>query len=529
MYLFVPLSRNRRRGERAAHRQVAHARLANWTELGAQYLLKRILSHKSCVFPLPPREDVKGRSVNRSRCIVFSMGDGELARNVFACLTSTRVLDVDLERLPCSEEAIPRAALLVVPVDAGAMQYVVDFLARVRIETPGTLVLVIAVELGAEQISAVLAAGAFDFVSAPYSPAELVARTLRGIGLVRNTSPDALRSLLGARVNGLIGSGSTFMKQMARLPLLAGCDVGVLILGETGTGKELFAQAVHYLSARSSRPWVPVNCGAIPVELIESELFGHTKGAYTTAHAAREGLIAASEGGTLFLDEIGSLPPPAQGKLLRFLQEKEYRPVGSNALRHANVRIIAASNQDLVALVAKERFRADLFFRLNVLTLTLPPLRERREDIPILAQHFVKRFAAQFGRPVEGLTAVALKRLLSYSWPGNIRELSHAIERAVLLGNGPYITPAQIELANEYRAPEEESFRSAKARVVEEFERSYIEQVLIACNGNITHAARAAKKDRRALFELMRKHGIEADRFRATVHNADSRQIGELM
>jgi two-component system response regulator GlrR len=307
---------------------------------------------------------------------------------------------------------------------------------------------------------------------------------------------------------------------MARLPPLAGCDAGVLILGETGTGKELFAQAVHYLSARASRPWVPVNCGAIPVELIEAELFGHARGAYTTAHVAREGLVAAAEGGTLFLDEIDSLSRSAQGKLLRFLQEREYRPVGSNTLRRANVRVIAASNQNLAPLIAEGRFRQDLYFRLNVLTLFLSPLRERREDIPVLALHFVKRFATEFARPVEGLTPLAMKRLLAHSWPGNIRELSHAIERAVLLGSGPYIMPADIEIGEDERTPLDESFQAAKARVVEQFERSYIEQVLIASDGNITHAAVAAKKNRRALWELIRKYRIDPKRFRHVIGNA---------
>jgi two-component system response regulator GlrR len=268
-----------------------------------------------------------------------------------------------------------------------------------------------------------------------------------------------------------------------------------------------------------------VNCSAIPTELLEAELFGHAKGAYTTALSAREGLIAASEGGTLFLDEIDSLPALAQGKLLRFLQERDYRPVGTNALRRADVRVIAASNQDLASLVARERFRQDLYFRLNVLTLDLPPLRERREDIPILALHFIKRYATEFGRPVQGLTPMALNRLLAYSWPGNIRELSHAIERALLLGNGPYIRSSEIELGDEDRAPQDESFQGAKARVVEQFERSYIEQVLIACDGNITHAAMAAKKNRRALWELIRKHHIEAKRFRLSAGNGRGKSI----
>ncbi len=455
--------------------------------------------------------------MNPPRCIVLSdVGDRELAWNALACLESVREIELLSRPLPRSGESIPPADVIVVPVDAETIPLALELLARTRLETPCISVLVVGAELDQEQISRVLTAGAYDFVAVPYSGAELVARTLRGAGLLESKPPQDIRSLLSPRASGLIGNSPAFIKQMARLPLLAGCDAGVLILGETGTGKELFAQAVHYLSARVSRPWVPVNCSAIPVELIEAELFGHTKGAYTTAHSAREGLIAAAEGGTLFLDEIGSLPLSAQGKLLRFVQEREFRPVGTNTLRHANVRLIAASNQDLGGLVAKDRFRQDLYFRLNVLTLTLPPLRERREDIPTLASHFIKRHATEFGRPVRGLTPLALTRLLAYSWPGNVRELSHALERAVLLGNGPYITPAEIELGDD-QAPPDESFQAAKARVVEQFERSYIEQILIACDGNITHAAMAAKKNRRALWELIRKYRIEPKRFRRVI------------
>jgi len=400
------------------------------------------------------------------------------------------------------------------------MECALDFLTRVRIEKPTASVLVIGNQLAQEHIFTLLTAGACDFVSAPYSRMELHARVLRGAGLLESISPQDARALPRLRAGGLIGHSPVFIRQLARLPLLASCDAGVLLLGETGTGKELFAQAIHYLSARCPRPWVPVNCSAIPLELIEAELFGHAKGAYTTAHAAREGLIAAAEGGTLFLDEIGSLPLSAQGKLLRFLQEHEYRAVGTNTLRRANIRVIAASNQDLGVLVTKGHFRQDLYFRLNVLTLTLPALRERREDIPTLALHFIKRYATEFGRAVQGVTPMALNRLLLYDWPGNIRELSHAMERAVLLGNGPYITPADIELGVEESAPADESFQAAKARVVEQFERSYLEHILIACDGNITRAAMAAKKNRRALWELIRKHHIEPKRFRRAIRSA---------
>jgi two-component system response regulator GlrR len=416
--------------------------------------------------------------------------------------------------LPLADEAIPTADALVVPVEAATMQLALDFLMRVRLEAPSTSVLVVGAQSANEAISRVLAAGAYDFVSAPFLDAELVARTLRGVGMLPSKPPQKTRCWPKSAAEGLMGNSPAFAKQTARLPLLGGCDAGVLILGETGTGKELFAQAIHYLSGRKSHPWVPVNCGAIPVELIETELFGHVKGAYTTAHAAREGLVTAAEGGTLLLDEVDTLPPSAQGKLLRFLQEREYRPVGSSSLRHADVRVIAISNRNLAALVANGRFRQDLYFRLNILRVHLPPLRERREDIPALALHFVKRFATEFSRQVQGLSPLAMKRLLAYSWPGNIRELSHTVERAVVLASGPYIMPAEIETGEEDPTPLDDSFQAAKARVVEHFERSYIEQALITCDGNITHAASAAKKNRRALWELIRKYHIDPKRFR---------------
>lgn len=303
-----------------------------------------------------------------------------------------------------------------------------------------------------------------------------------------------------------------------RLLVIARCDANVLIQGETGTGKELCAQAIHYLSPRSAHPWVAINCGGIPGELVEDELFGHVKGAYTTALAARAGLVREAEGGTLFLDDVDCLPLAAQAKLLRFLQELEYRPVGSNAVMHADVRVISASNRDLQALAQRGGFRQDLYFRLNVLRLTLPPLRQRREDITLLAEAFLREFAERFERPARRFSAGAIERLLAHSWPGNVRELRHLIERAVLLASGVELQSADLEIDDQTPAAataDQESFHSAKQRVVRDFERGYIEQLLAASGGNIAEAARAARKDRRAFFELMRKHRIDAERFRA--------------
>ncbi len=290
----------------------------------------------------------------------------------------------------------------------------------------------------------------------------------------------------------------------------------MLILGETGTGKELCAQAIHYLSPRAAHPCVAVNCGAIPLDLVESELFGHLKGAFTNAHNARDGLVAEAEGGTLFLDDIDCLPLAAQAKLLRFLQEREYRPLGAARVRRADVRVIAASNHQLPAMAARGEFRQDLFYRLNVLNLELPPLRNRREDIAPLSLHFISRFARQFGRAVTGLTPAALHRLMTHDWPGNVRELEHVIERAVLLAPATVLTERDVAVGGTSEPADAESFRAAKARVVQDFERGRIEQLLTAHAGNVTHAAAAARKNRRAFIALMQKYRIVPERFRAS-------------
>ena len=362
---------------------------------------------------------------------------------------------------------------------------------------------------------ACLRAGARDFLVGPPNPDELVIRVKRALGLDRGTKPAASAQPSIARIDGLIGNSPLFLRQVERVRTMAGCDAGVLVTGESGTGKEVFAQAIHYLSARAARPWVAINCAAIPPDLMESELFGHARGAYTNAYAARQGLVCEAEGGTLFLDEVDSIPYAAQAKLLRFLQEKEFRPIGANAVQRVDVRVVAASNSDLEALVQNGRFRQDLYFRLNVLPLRLPPLRERREDIPDLALHFVTRFARQFARRgFNGIAPLALRKLLTHPWPGNVRELAHVMERAVLLANGDVLDADDVDVGH-IDGDAGDSFRTAKSRVVGEFERGYVERLLVAHDGNVTHAARAAKKNRRAFWELIRKHRIAPERFRS--------------
>jgi DNA-binding NtrC family response regulator len=360
-----------------------------------------------------------------------------------------------------------------------------------------------------------LAGGGADFVDASAAPGEFRVRVERLLGRIE---PLRVAGVL-PELPDLIGHSPAFAEQVARLPMVAQYEVSVLLLGETGTGKEVFAHAAHYLSARAAQPWVAVNCGAIPADLVEDELFGHVRGAYTHAHAARPGLIREAEGGTLFLDEIDSLPYSAQVKLLRFLQDKQYRPVGSNAVCRADVRVFAASNRELGRLAAEGSFRQDLYFRLNVIMLRLPPLRDRVADIAPLAQHFLRAAARQWQRPPATLSAAAHGKLMAHSWPGNVRELKNVIDRAMMLGSGGVLGAQDIDLDDERAsaapAPLCTSLRAAKGRLVEDFERAYVERVLAESGGNVTLAARAAQKNRRAFFELMRKYRIEPERYRA--------------
>lgn len=324
----------------------------------------------------------------------------------------------------------------------------------------------------------------------------------------RNALARELEKCLGMR--RLLGESHVFLEAISKIPKLACCDANVVIMGETGTGKELCARAIHHLGPRADNPFIPVNCGAIPSELVENELFGHQAGAFTSAASSVRGLVHDAEGGTLFLDEIDSLPLQVQVKFLRFLQDQEYRPLGSTRICRAHIRIIAASNADLEAGVRTGRFRSDLFYRLNVLLLKLPALRERREDIPLLARHLVAKCVEASSMPVKELSQAALEKLLLYDWPGNIRELENIIQRAVFLSEHRLIMEEDICLPVVFGSAEPLSFKALKARAVAEFESAFIRRILATNNGNISRAARAAKKNRRAFFQLMRKHGIAA-------------------
>jgi DNA-binding NtrC family response regulator len=319
---------------------------------------------------------------------------------------------------------------------------------------------------------------------------------------------ESLREQIGLKQ--VIGESAAFLNELRRVPKFSRCNATVLITGESGTGKEIFARAIHYLSPRASRPFVPVNCGALPEHLVESEIFGHKRGAFTGATLDQAGLIQEAEGGTLFLDEIDGLTPQAQVKLLRFLQDGEYRPVGSQQIAHASIRIVAAANCDFVELLRAGKFREDLFYRLNVLTLALPPLRERRGDILLLADHILVSQAAIAHAPTKKLSLGALNRLLGHSWPGNVRELENVLTRAIVLCDRDTIEISDLSLPDDGVAGENPSFRETKSLVIRRFEHDFLETTLRAHHGNITQAARAVKKNRRAFWQLLRKHGLLA-------------------
>jgi two-component system response regulator GlrR len=310
----------------------------------------------------------------------------------------------------------------------------------------------------------------------------------------------------------MVGTAPQFSGLLQLIARFGPTEAPVLLMGETGTGKELCARSLHALSRRQRGPFIPVDCGAVPEHLAESELFGHVRGAFTDAHRDHHGLIALADGGTLFLDEVDALSLPTQGKLLRLLQEGTYRPVGGERFAQANVRVLAATNCDLEKMVAAKQVRSDLYFRLNVLRLPLPPLRERCSDIPLLVTHFLERLAEN--GPPKVLTEASLRKLEAYAWPGNVRELLNVLQRAVVLAPGPNIEPDHILLTGTVSndaEPAAATFRDARSKAIEAFERGYVQQMLQKHNGNVTHAARDASHDRRGFGRLARKYHLHTD------------------
>jgi len=392
-----------------------------------------------------------------------------------------------------------------------------DVLEHARRVDPDLAVLMITA-YGSEKIAVqAMKLGAVDYVPKPFDNDELriVVRRVMETVLLRRDHRRLLEQVQGAfGFEQIVGQSPAMRRVFETIDKVADADVTVLIRGASGTGKELVANALHWRSPRRAKPLVKMNCAALSQELVESELFGHEKGAFTGAIARREGKFEAADGGTLFLDEVGDMPLETQAKLLRAIQEKEFERVGGNAPIRVDVRLLAATNQDLEAAVKAGRFREDLYYRLRVVELVIAPLAERREDIPLLIDHFLKDAAKRFGREVKPLTGEALRACLVHQWKGNVRELRSAVEQALLLAPGAEITAADLfgRPAPETQvASEPGTFREAKERIVEAFERDFLTQALRRHNGNITRAAEELGMHRQNLQQKMRELGITAE------------------
>ncbi len=388
------------------------------------------------------------------------------------CLRGRRVPEATKEMLETVADADPDLVILMLSDETQAHEPDIFRALLGRKRSPPILVIP-----GSEEpngINHLLQLGASDYLLPPFRPADIQPRIQRllAFGREQQTPIAALKEALGLKQ--FVGESPMLMEQVQRIPRMARCDACVLITGETGTGKEVCARTIHYLSPRVDQPFVPINCGAIPIDLLENELFGHEAGAYTSASTSHSGVISEANGGTLFLDEIDSLPLSAQIKLLRFLHDQEYRPLGARKAVKADVRIIAASNGNMDELLGSGRFRQDLFYRLNVLPLRLPPLRQRKEDIPLLARHFVAKYVAKTDGHARDIAPAALQRLSLHDWPGNVRELENVIERAVMLSTNEVIRSNEIDLPNSTEPDLElKSFALLKANIVAEFERCY--------------------------------------------------------
>lgn len=385
---------------------------------------------------------------------------------------------------------------------------------------PPTVIMMTAygvIELAVESIRQ----GAYDFITKPFDYARLV-HTLRQAMEHRRLLREnmALRRLVGKEeaFQDMVGTSPVMLKLFETIQTVAPTDVTVLITGESGTGKELVARAIHKLSPRTKGPFVAVNCPALPGNVLESELFGYTKGAFTDARQDRKGLFQEAEGGTIFLDEIGDLPHDLQAKLLRVLQEKEIRPLGQNRSVKVDVRVVASTNQDLEKLISQGKFREDLFYRLKVVSLHLPPLRERMEDVPSLAAHFLQKHGTRLERQDIHLSSAAIESLLSHDWPGNVRELENRIQQALILCRSKTIDPLQLwpeagPRENEWPSVQHLPYKEAKFKIMSHFHKNYFSRLLEVNKGNVTRAAEACGLERQALQQLLRRFGISRQDF----------------
>jgi len=459
-----------------------------------------------------------------------------------------KVLILDLDRMPCSSgnceqlplfmrkafptlqihqyHSFPQGSLQdleqtdLIFLRTSSLSNLSQFIQRARDQicrVPVIGVLCVDHEVECSQASSWLT-GLDDFLCCPLDQLDVVLR-IQQFHCIREEIGEALGTGQVIRdlcTQGLVGMSTSFLETVGKIPQIAISEATTLISGETGTGKEVVARAIHYSGPRKEHPFVPINCGALPDHLFENEVFGHTKGAFTDAIGEQKGLIQEAEGGTVFLDEIDALSPASQIKLLRFLQDREYRALGSAKTLKANVRILSATNQDLKGLVQEGRFREDLYYRVNTLSLVLPPLRNRMEDIPALVHHILKKTPRPNSEaPPIRLSPGAMRKLFTYTWPGNVRELESVVCRAITFHEGPneIIHEIQLPALEQVEMRPGHAFTTERRKTLENFERNYLINLLTDQQGNISQAAKAAGKERRTFKRLLAKHHLDRKAF----------------
>ena len=383
----------------------------------------------------------------------------------------------------------------------------IELFEKIQQQYPGLPVIVLTAHGSIKEAVSATQKGVFSFLTKPVDKDELLSSIRQALNLSVNTA-----SSQGIE-NNIVTCSAKMQQLLEQAKLLAKSDINIMIRGESGTGKELLASALQAASSRAHQPFIAINCSAIPAELLESELFGHIKGAFTGASRDNKGLFASADGGTVFLDEIGDMPAPLQVKLLRVLQEQKIRPVGSHQDIDIDVRVLSATHQNLEEAISDGKFREDLYYRLNVASLSLPALRERRADIQLLAKHFLENIALRTNSTGKRFSPAALCALMAYDWPGNIRQLSNIVEQLAALSPTAIIGEAQTIAA----LPQSTIVTKALPPLAEarkQFEREYLEQVLLASQGNVTEAARQAGRNRSDFHKLVKKHQLNPDMLR---------------
>ncbi|MBG0780240.1 MAG: sigma-54-dependent Fis family transcriptional regulator [Desulfotignum balticum] len=400
-----------------------------------------------------------------------------------------------------------------------------ELLDQIRKRLPDLTVVMITAFGNIDSVVTAIKSGAYDFIAKPFEQDELIFKI--GKALERSRLLLENKQLLKARdkdFSPLVGQSPAMEKVFEKISLVASSDVTVLIIGESGTGKDLTARSIHRHSQRSNAAFIPINCPTIPEHILESELFGHKKGAFTSAFQDKTGLFQEADKGTIFLDEIGDIGLSIQTKLLRVIQEKEIKPLGDNRVRKVDVRIIASTNQDLRAKIAQKEFREDLFYRLSVITIELPPLRDRIEDIPLLAEHLVAKNCKKLNQPLKTISSHVMELLVKHPWQGNVRELENVLVQGILYCRNEEIQETDIPIseAGMHMCPDNSldasvmdmPYKQAKETVLTRFNHEYVGAKLSSANGNITQAARQCGLDRQALQQVMKRFDIDPDDFR---------------